>query len=505
MFIHAFLTVLDMTLAGSFVILVVLALRLVLKKAPKVWSWLLWAVVLVRLLCPVQVAAPFSLVPRRMPAAVAYTMEQQDITFWAAADAAQRAVGDVLNGGIDMQWIRLAAPRVDRITGEVMTHTIASWWEVWVLFGQYIWVAGMVIMALRGIWKYRKLKRSLATALPLRDNIYLAEGIPTAFVLGLFRPRIYLPAGLEPGEQAYILAHEQHHLRRWDHVLRLAAFGALCLHWFNPLVWLAYIYSGRDMEMSCDEAVLRRMGGDVRADYAVSLLRFSTQRQALATPLAFGEDDPAGRIKNLAKWRRPARWLAALLVPLVALFAMAFVTSPEKAPKKDLIGVGAVADDAVGSGVKARYHLQLGTWVRSYKVWMELWSNGQCTPTEPVVLPYDVSVLELSMDLAPVAGKDGVALSLWPGEGDVQARNFWLSIPQDVAFTGYGLAPLHPDWNAAPEPGDEYILAGLQLDPGDGIFDVYTCDKLQNDPELLQNAHCTAVVRIAFSDAEYPG
>ncbi len=505
MFIHAFLTVLDMTLEGGFVILCVLLARLLLRRRAVGWVYGLWAAALLRLLCPVALTAPFSLVPRYMPAAVAYTLEQQDITFWAAADAAQRAVGDALNGGIDTQWVRLAQPQVDRITGELMTHAPASWLNVGILFGQYIWVAGMVILALRGMLSYIRLHRQLDTAVPLRENVYLAEGVPTAFVLGLLRPRIYLPAGLEEREQGYILAHERHHLRRWDHVTRLLAFGALCVHWFNPLVWVAYILSARDMEQSCDAAVLRRLGGDIRADYAALLLRLAAPRQALATPLAFGEESPKARIRSLAAWKKPALGLSVLAAAVCGLLALGLVTSPEKTAKKDLISVGAAADDAAVGGVKTRYRLQLGTWVRSSKVWMELWSGGECAATEPVVLPYSVETLDLSLDLAPVAGEDGAALCLWPGGENAQAQSFWLPLPQDAAFIAYGLDSWSADQDAAPAPGDEYILAALQLDPGDGIFDVYTCEQLQNDPALLQNAHCTAVVRIAFSDGEYPG
>lgn len=212
--------------------------------------------------------------------------------------AAYRAVGDALNGGPGVQHVETTEKDETGMTRYVTT----DWWSVWILFGQYVWVAGMAVMTAYSAAAYRKLRKKLLIAVPLRENIYIADDIMSPFVVGLFRPKIYLPCNLGEREQEYIILHEQHHIRRLDHLAKALAFLALTVHWFNPLVWLAFVLAGRDMEMSCDEAVIRTLGSDVRADYSASLLTLATGRRIIAgTPLAFGEGDTKGRINNLSK------------------------------------------------------------------------------------------------------------------------------------------------------------------------------------------------------------
>jgi hypothetical protein len=174
-----------------------------------------------------------------------------------------------------------------------------------------------------------RLKRKLVGAILLRDNIYLADHIDSPFVMGQIRPKIYLPSSLAEKERDYILLHEEHHIRRGDHVVKLLSFIALCLHCFNPLVWIAFILSGKDMEMSCDEAVLRKLGGDIRADYSASLISLATGRRIIAgTPLAFGEGNTEGRIKNIAKWKKPAVWVIVVAVIVCVVLAVCLITNP---------------------------------------------------------------------------------------------------------------------------------------------------------------------------------
>ena len=150
----------------------------------------------------------------------------------------------------------------------------------------------MLVMVLYAMVSYIRLRRKLITASLLRDNIYLADEIAFPFVMGLLRPKIYLPSSMAEQEQPYILMHEQHHIRRRDPVIKALAFLALCIHWFNPLVWVAFIMAGKDMEMSCDEAVVRKMGTGILADYTASLLSLATGKHIIAgMPLAFGEGD----------------------------------------------------------------------------------------------------------------------------------------------------------------------------------------------------------------------
>ncbi len=317
-----FLKVLDMTRDAGFVILLVLLARLALKRAPKIFSYGLWAVVLVRLLCPVSLEAPVSLVPQMASVSEGYTLEGVPVSPAGAGLAAYRAVGDALNGGLGVQHIYTTVPSSN---GGVEVVT-SDWWEVWILFGQYLWLVGMIGMAAYALLGYLRIRRRLLTASPLGENTYLADEIPSPFVLGLLRPRIYLPSRLQERELSYILLHERHHIRRGDHIWKALGFAALCIHWFNPLVWVAFVLAARDLEMSCDEAVIRKLGAGIRADYAASLLSLATGR-SLLTPLAFGEGDTGGRIRNLAKWKKPALGVVAGAALVCAVLSVGLLTN----------------------------------------------------------------------------------------------------------------------------------------------------------------------------------
>lgn len=323
-----FMQILDMTKTASIVILFVILTRLILKKAPKIFSYVLWAVVLFRLLCPVSIELPVSAVPEFTPVAYSYSLEDEPVSFFGASEAAYQTVGDVLNGGIDIQHVRTT----ERDESGNVRYASARWWEVLILFGQYVWLFGIAVMLVYSMVVYYKLRRKLVGAVLLRDNIFLSDYITSPFVMGMFRPKIYLPSTLTENEQEYIILHEQHHIRRFDHITKAFAFLALCIHWFNPLVWLSFVLSGKDMEMSCDEAVIRKMGAQIRVDYSSSLLSLATGRRIIAgSPLAFGEGDTKGRIKNLANYKKPVFWIVLIALVASVVLALCFMTDPKGA------------------------------------------------------------------------------------------------------------------------------------------------------------------------------
>ena len=311
-----FSQILNMSLTASVVILLLLLLRLPFKQAPKVISYALWGIVLIRLVCPVSLPSPASLFSWTEAPAVEAGQTMSAISYLptvyptAEPEAAITAEADA------------AEPAPAPQSSKPDVREIAAW----------IWLAGALILAAWAAAAYFRLLLRLRSAVPLGERVYLAEQISTPFVLGLLRPRIYLPADLQEGERDYILLHERLHIRRGDHVTRLLAYGALCLHWFNPLVWLAYVLSGRDMEMACDEAVVKKLGAEIRADYAASILSLATGRK-LAMPLAFGAGDPKGRIRNLARWKRPALWGILAAVLACAVLAVCLLTNP--APRQE--------------------------------------------------------------------------------------------------------------------------------------------------------------------------
>lgn len=313
---------LNMSLTTSVVIVFVLLLRLFLKKAPKVISYALWSIVLFRLLCPVSIQSGLSLfglmeVPTAASGSITSSMEYVPENLVHTPDPSVvlpvPGVGEAINEALPQGEEQLVA---DPLEAPVAAAT-------------YVWAAGVLAMGIYAMVSYGRLRRKLLTASRLRENIYLADEILSPFVLGLLRPRIYLPSSLDEREQWYIVLHEQHHIRRLDHVVKALAFLALCIHWFNPLVWLAFFLSGEDMEMSCDEAVVRKLGAEVRADYAASLLSLATGRRIVAgVPLAFGEGDPKVRIRNLAHWKKPVLWVVLAAVLACAVFAVVLLTNP---------------------------------------------------------------------------------------------------------------------------------------------------------------------------------
>ena len=264
--------ILNMTLTASIVIVLVLLARLVLRRAPRICSYALWLVVLFRLLCPVSVTADFSLM------GLLATPVTEMTTHTSVAAYVPR---DVVHS--PEPTVTLPVPGVGETITEALPkgeeQMVADPLEAPMVIATIIWMAGVATMVIYGAVSLFRLRRRLVGAVPLEKGVYLTDHIGTPFVLGLVRPKIYLPSALPEGERGYILLHERHHIRRLDHVVKLLAFLALCVHWFNPLVWLMFVLLGRDIEMSCDEAVMKRLGEAVRADYSASLLRLATGRR----------------------------------------------------------------------------------------------------------------------------------------------------------------------------------------------------------------------------------
>lgn len=328
---NLFFIVVGMSLTGSFVILFVLLARLVLRKAPKIFSYALWAVVLFRLLCPFTRDSEFSLLPSKQ---MVYADGRgggtdQVIQIQTGIPAVDRPVNDFL---VDHPYQAGQPVVIGGDPEENLAPIINQLGPVpdWRTVPAVIWLAGFAVLMSYSLISLLRLRWKLVGAVPLEGekNVRLADHIPSPFVLGVFRPRIYLTSGLPEGERDYILLHERTHIRRGDHILRALAWLALAVHWFNPLVWLAFHLAGKDMEMSCDEAVLERMGRDIRADYSTSLLRLSQGGRLPAGPLAFGGSGFQSRIKNVLKYKKPAFWVAPLALVGVLGLWVALATNP---------------------------------------------------------------------------------------------------------------------------------------------------------------------------------
>ena len=313
--------VLNMSLTGSIVIAVVLLARLLLRRAPKIYSYMLWAVVLFRLLCPISLSAGLSVLK---PLPVTTTQGLSTVTY-RPVEPVTPASGQIGQEDVKPE----SAETVKAETGD-QAMTLAA--AVWLTVGGAL--AGCSLV------QYTVLRRKLREAVPYRGEILLSDKIRTPFVMGVLSPKIYLPWDTPQEERRFIIAHERQHIHRGDPLWKLLGYSALCVHWFNPLVWLAFFLGGKDMEMSCDEAVLNRLGEGIRADYSQALLRLATHKRLIAgMPLAFGEGETKGRVRNMARWRRPKVWVSGICAVLCLAVLGVCALNPQKS---DSTPVGAV-------------------------------------------------------------------------------------------------------------------------------------------------------------------
>lgn len=296
-----FLTqLLRMSLSGAAATLVVIAARALLKRAPRAVVCVLWAVVLFRLLCPFAIESAVGLLPAQPQTAQGSGIVAQSAAPSIAPQAPVQAVSTV------------NAENPTQI-GKNDAEPAFSWWTA----GVCVWAAGAAGLGLYSVLSLVRLKRKLRGARQIDKGVYAVAELPTAFVLGVFRPVIYLPEGLDERDRCCILMHEHTHIRRGDHIWKLVMQLALCVHWFNPVVWLCSALAGRDLETACDEAVIRRLGPGVKRQYSEALLRMAAGRAA-GVPLAFGQGDTKGRVKNVLRYKKPALWAVIAAAGLVA-------------------------------------------------------------------------------------------------------------------------------------------------------------------------------------------
>lgn len=308
--------VINMSITGGIIITVVLLTRLLLHRTPKIFSYALWSVVLFRLLCPVSLSSSVSI----------FNLFDAPIT---RAGRIEYIPADIVHN--EYPTVNLLISGVNKSVNNTLLQgqeqAVALAYPV--SAATYIWIFVVAALLIYSVIKLFRLRRKLIGSIQLRDNIYLADHIASPFVIGLFRPKIYLPSTLSDQERDYIILHEQHHISRLDHIVKILAFLALSVHWFNPLVWIAFILSSVDMEMSCDEAVMKKLNSDIREDYTRSLLSLATGRHIISgTPLAFGEGNTRSRIKNILNYKKPAFWVIAVAGVVCIVVLVCLLTNP---------------------------------------------------------------------------------------------------------------------------------------------------------------------------------
>ena len=307
-----FLKLLNLSISASWLVLVVLALRLVLKRAPKWVNVLLWGMVALRLMLPFSIESALSLIPS------AETVSPEVVRFDPAPTITSGVtiIDNAVNPSLSESFAAAPLASVNPL-------------YVWTYLAGWVWLIGLTAMLLYALVSYLRLRRRVSASIPLRENIYVCDEVPSPFILGIVHPRIYLPSALDEAQRGSVLSHERAHLARRDHWWKPLGFALLAVYWFNPLLWLAYTLLCRDIELACDERVLRGMDAGQIKDYSSALLACSVPRRMLAAcPLAFGEVGVGARVKNALRYKKPAFWVVAASVIVCIVVAVCFLTNP---------------------------------------------------------------------------------------------------------------------------------------------------------------------------------
>lgn len=421
---EVFQKLINMSIAASWLILAVIVLRFLLKRAPKRYTLLLWAVVGLRLALPWSIESALSLIPSAATLPEGIMLEGAPVLDTGIA---------ALNGAINPGFTAAFTPEPGASANPL---------QVLLPVGAMIWLAGICVMLAWALWSWLRLRARMRTAVRLEGNVYESERVESPFVLGLFRPRVYLPCGLDEAGRSHVLAHEREHIRRGDQVVKLLGFLLLCLHWFNPLVWLAYALLCRDIELACDERVVRDMAADERADYSQALLDLSRPRRFVsACPLAFGEASVKSRVKSVLSYKKPAFWVIALAIVVCIGAAVCFLTDPKAAAEDtDEDESGRVTITAQLDENFPEQVLYCAVNCTVQQVEMMIWLNVE-----------RAEITDLTC-YAETEGPDGVTLLLFK----LGAR-YKLAEPEDVVPVG-GMQ-IEDGWLISPDSGgDRYML-----------------------------------------------
>ncbi len=419
---------LNMSIAAGWLILAVIALRLLLRRAPKRFRLLLWAVVGLRLALPWSIESALSLIPSAQTLPEGIMLERAPVLDTGIS---------ALNGAINPGFTAAFTPELGASANPL---------QVLLPIAAAFWMLGAAAMLLWALVSWLRLRKRVREAVRLEENVYECE-IASPFVLGLFRPRIYLPFSLENGERELVLAHERAHITAGDHIIKPLGWLLLAAHWYNPLVWLAYALFCRDIELACDERVVRGLSLSDRADYSQALLDLSRPRGGVrACPLAFGESSVKGRVKSVLSYKKPAFWLVLLAVVVCVGAAVCFLTDPKEEAEP-------VDDGDGGVVISARLEENFPAQVLDYAF--------ACTEEMAEELSYlglkSAELTDLSC-YADVEAPEGGTLLLFR----LGAR-FELAEPESVAPAG-GMV-IEDGWLTRPDSGGDRFM--LLLRDGD--------------------------------------
>ena len=356
-----FLKIINMSISASWLVLAVLILRFVLKKAPKWINVLLWGIVAIRLICPFSFESPLSLIPSAETIPLNIGMDTTP-----TINSGISAINNAVNPIISQSNTPMAGASINPL-------------QITIGIYEYIWIFGMIALALYTAISYWRLHRKVDTAVRYKDNIFQSENVSSPFVFGIIKPRIYLPFKMNGQYLEYVVAHEQAHICRKDHWWKPLGFLLLMIHWFNPLMWLAYVLLCRDIELACDEKVIKELGNEQRGDYTQALVACSVNRRMIAAcPLAFGEVSVKERVKSVMNYKKPAFWVIIISVIVCVGVAVCFLTNP----KQDSYTLRIVVP--AGSQEKFVYTDEEVSTIRNS---IKIWSGDGLGDTEVILSP----------------------------------------------------------------------------------------------------------------------
>lgn len=356
-----FLKIINMSISASWLVLAVLILRFVLKKAPKWINVLLWGIVAIRLICPFSFESTLSLIPSAETIPLNIGMDTTP-----TINSGISAINNAVNPIISQSNTPMAGASVNLL-------------QITISIYEYIWIFGMIALALYTAISYWRLRRKVDTAVRYKDNIFQSENVSFPFVLGIIKPRIYLQFKMNWQYLEHVVAHEQAHICRKDHWWKPLGFLLLMIHWFNPLMWLAYVLLCRDIELACDEKVIKELGNEQRGDYTQALVACSVNRRMIAAcPLAFGEVSVKERVKSVMNYKKPAFWVIIISVIVCVGVAVCFLTNP----KQDSYTLRIVVP--AGSQEKFVYTDEEVSTIRNS---IKIWSGDGLGDTEVILSP----------------------------------------------------------------------------------------------------------------------
>ena len=356
-----FLKIINMSISASWLVLAVLILRFVLKKAPKWINVLLWGIVAIRLICPFSFESTLSLIPSAETIPLNIGMDTTP-----TINSGISAINNAVNPIISQSNTPMAGASINPL-------------QITIGIYEYIWIFGMIALALYTAISYWRLRRKVDTAVRYKDNIFQSENVSSPFVFGIIKPRIYLPFKMNGQDLEHVVAHEHAHIRRKDHWWKPFGFLLLTIHWFNPLMWMAYVLLCRDIELACDEKVIKELGNEQRGDYTQALVACSVNRRMIAAcPLAFGEVSVKERVKSVMNYKKPAFWVIIISVIVCVGVAVCFLTNP----KQDSYTLRIVVP--AGSQEKFVYTDEEVSTIRNS---IKIWSGDGLGDTEVILSP----------------------------------------------------------------------------------------------------------------------